>query len=122
MTCGGPVATQDHAFVIRYKPPRQPHHLKATSRRWNAAPVSSRINLPLTWAAWLETAGPKRCITWIAETCDEIAIRDIPTWRFWIKMGSLFRDIAAALPAYNEMPSDDVPRPRSNEQLAPPLS
>ena len=28
-----------------------------------------------TLAAWLETAGPKRCITWIAETCGEIAIR-----------------------------------------------
>jgi hypothetical protein len=55
-----------------------------------------------TLAAWLETAGPKRCITWIAETCDEIAIRDTPTWRFWIEMGSLFRDIAAALPTYNE--------------------
>ena len=68
-----------------------------------------------TLAVWLETAGPKRCITWIAETCDEIAIRDIPTWRFWIKMGSLFRDIAAALPAYNEMPTDDVPRPRPND-------
>src|SRR5215471_17589145 len=61
-----------------------------------------------TLAAWLETAGPKRCITWIAETCDEIAIRDIPAWRFWIEMGSLFRDIAAALPTYNEMPTDNV--------------
>ena len=68
-----------------------------------------------TLAVWLETAGPKRCITWIAETCDEIAIRDIPTWRFWIEMGSLFRDIAAALPTYNEMPTDSVPKPRRNE-------
>jgi len=66
-------------------------------------------------AAWLETAGPKRCITWIAETCDEIAIRHIPTWRFWIEMGSLFRDIAAVLPTYNEMPTDNVPKPRRNE-------
>src|SRR5262249_57348362 len=26
-----------------------------------------------------------------------------------------FRDIAAALPAYNEMPTDSVPKPRRNE-------
>jgi hypothetical protein len=30
-------------------------------------------------------------------------------------MGSLFRDIAAALPTYNEMPTDNVPKPRRNE-------
>jgi len=68
-----------------------------------------------TLATWLETAGPKRCITWIAETCDEIAMRDIPTWQFWIEMGRLFRDIAAALPTYNEVPTDNVPKPRRNE-------
>ena len=54
-----------------------------------------------TLAVWLETAGPKRCIIWIAETCDEIAIRDVPEWKFWLEMGSLLRDVAAALPAYN---------------------
>jgi hypothetical protein len=44
-----------------------------------------------TLAVWLETAGPKRCIMWIAETCDEIAVRDIPEWKFWLEMGSLLR-------------------------------
>jgi hypothetical protein len=64
-----------------------------------------------TLAVWLETAGPKRCIMWIAETCDEIAVRDIPEWRFWLGMGSLLRDFATVLPAHNDTTAaDDIPR------------
>jgi hypothetical protein len=43
---------------------------------------------------------------WIAETCDEIAVRDVPEWKFWLEMGSLLRDVAAAMPAYNDHHSD----------------
>jgi hypothetical protein len=64
-----------------------------------------------TLAAWLETAGPKRCIRWIAETCDEIAVRDVREWKFWLEMGSLLRHVAAALPAYNDTAAtDDITR------------
>ena len=59
-------------------------------------------------AAWLETAGPKRCIIWVAETCDEIAVRDVPEWKFWLEMGSLLKDVAAALPDYNDTTATDV--------------
>ena len=45
----------------------------------------------------------------------QIKLRSGSNKSFWIEMGSLFRDIAAALPAYNEMPTDDVARPRPNE-------
>ena len=64
-----------------------------------------------TLAAWLETAGPKRCIRWMAETCDEIAVRDVREWKFWLEMGSLLRHVAAALPAYNDTAAtDDITR------------
>ena len=64
-----------------------------------------------TLAAWLETSGPKRCIMWIAETCDEIAVRDVPEWKYWLEMGSLLRDVAAALPAYKDTTAtDDITR------------
>jgi hypothetical protein len=54
---------------------------------------------------------------WIAETCDEIAVRDVPEWKFWLEMGSLLRNVAAALPAYNDTTATDDSRcgRRANE-------
>jgi hypothetical protein len=45
---------------------------------------------------------------WIAETCDEIAVRDVPEWKFWLEMGSLLRNVAAALPAYKDTKAVDL--------------
>ena len=58
---------------------------------------------------------------WIAEICDEIAVRDVPEWKFWLEMGSLLRDVAAALPDYNDTHGDrrGNSRPADHQKSAP---